>query len=142
MPDKADAEVLQVVDGQLGQYRSVDRVVAKRLFVLLQSETTEPDPDVHARLLDAVTTTLLYLSANQSGARTVSAACRRPRSPEHYSAPAGLIGLSGYRALGRTGTLTPSWRTSALGHRLPSVGTRGASVVPSAPDIAAAARDR
>jgi hypothetical protein len=31
---------------------------------------------------------------------------------------------------------------SESGHRLPSVGTRGASVVPSAPDIAAAARDR
>jgi hypothetical protein len=34
------------------------------------------------------------------------------------------------------------WRRSAWGHRLPSVGTRGASVVPSAPDIAAAARGR
>jgi hypothetical protein len=33
--NQAYAEVLQIVGGQLGQNRGVDRVVAKRCFVLL-----------------------------------------------------------------------------------------------------------
>jgi hypothetical protein len=36
------------VDYQLGQYRGIDGVVAERLLVLLQSETVEPCPNVHA----------------------------------------------------------------------------------------------
>jgi hypothetical protein len=55
--DETDAEVLQVVSRQLRQYRSINGVVAKRLLVLLQPETAEPCPDVHARLPDAVTAT-------------------------------------------------------------------------------------
>jgi hypothetical protein len=35
MSNEVDAKVLQVVGGQLGQYRGVDRIVSKRLFVLL-----------------------------------------------------------------------------------------------------------
>ena len=49
MPDEADAEVLEVVGGQLRQYRDVDRVFAKRLFVFLHAEAVEPGCNVHAR---------------------------------------------------------------------------------------------
>jgi hypothetical protein len=49
MPDEAHAEILEVVGSQLRQYRGV----AKRLFVLLQSEAMEPCRNVHARLPDA-----------------------------------------------------------------------------------------
>src|SRR5207237_9312719 len=35
VPDEAHTEILEVVGGQLRQYRGVDRVVAKRRFVLL-----------------------------------------------------------------------------------------------------------
>jgi hypothetical protein len=59
---------------------------------------------------DVVSTALLYLRANHGGAGTVNAEGGRSRSPEHYSAPAGLIGRSGGRALGRTGTLKRSSR--------------------------------
>ena len=62
MSDEADAEVLEIVGGQLGQYRGVDGVVAKRLLVLLQPETVEPRCDVHARLPAAP----IHLSRNCS----------------------------------------------------------------------------
>src|SRR6516162_10149351 len=55
VPDEGDAEVPQVVGGQLRQHRGVDRVVAKPRFVLLQAETVEPGCDVHPRLPAAVT---------------------------------------------------------------------------------------
>jgi len=53
--DQVYAEVFEIVGGQIGQSRGVDRVVAKRLFVLLQSEAAEPGCDVHARLHAAIT---------------------------------------------------------------------------------------
>ena len=55
MPDEVHAEVLEVVGGQLRQYCRVNRVVAKRLLVLLQPETVEPCRNVHALLPAAVT---------------------------------------------------------------------------------------
>jgi hypothetical protein len=61
--DEADAEVLEVVGGQLRQYRGVDRVVAKRLFVLLHAEAVEPGRDVHVHLPDAA----LASSSNHTG---------------------------------------------------------------------------
>ena len=48
VPDEVDPDVPEVVGGQLGQYGRVDRVVAKRLIVLLQSEAVEPACNVHA----------------------------------------------------------------------------------------------
>jgi len=48
VPDEVDPNVFEVLDGQLGQYRCVDRAFAKRLSVLLQSEVVEPVYDVHA----------------------------------------------------------------------------------------------
>jgi hypothetical protein len=59
MPDEDDAEILEVVGGQLGQHCGVDRVVAKRLFVLPHSEAVEPGSDVHTRLPAAITPTRL-----------------------------------------------------------------------------------
>jgi hypothetical protein len=59
VPDKAHAEVLEVLGGQLRQYRGIDRVVAKRLLVLPQSEAVEPGRDVHARLPAAVIAALI-----------------------------------------------------------------------------------
>src|ERR1700730_3612355 len=53
MSDEAYTEVLEVVGGQFRQHGVVDRVVAKRLLVLLQPETVEPFRNVHARLPDA-----------------------------------------------------------------------------------------
>jgi hypothetical protein len=50
VPDEAYAEVPQIVGRQLRQYRGIDRVVAKRLIVLLHPEAVEPGCDVHARL--------------------------------------------------------------------------------------------
>jgi hypothetical protein len=47
VPNQANAEVPQVVGRQLRQYRGVDRVVAKRLFVLLHAKAVEPGRDVH-----------------------------------------------------------------------------------------------
>jgi hypothetical protein len=52
--DQADAEVPEIVGGQLRQHRGIDLVVAKGLFVLLQSEAVEPRRDVHARLPDGL----------------------------------------------------------------------------------------
>ena len=34
MADNVNAEVLEVVAGQIGQYRGIDRILAKRVFVL------------------------------------------------------------------------------------------------------------
>jgi hypothetical protein len=65
MPDEADAEVSEVVGRQLRQHRGIDRVVAKRLFVLLHAEAVEPGCDVHARLPDAFTAASVHLTANR-----------------------------------------------------------------------------
>ena len=69
MPDEVDTKVPKVLGSQLRQYDGVDRVVAKRLLILLQSETVEPHRNVHARLPDAIFAAFLYLSAD----------CRRGR---------------------------------------------------------------
>jgi hypothetical protein len=50
MPDEADAEVLEVLGRQLRQYRRIDRVVEKSLFVLLHAEAAEPGCDIHAAI--------------------------------------------------------------------------------------------
>ena len=57
MPDEIYADILEVVGGQLRQYRAIDRIVAKRRLVLLHPKTVEPLRDVHARLPAA----LVYL---------------------------------------------------------------------------------
>jgi hypothetical protein len=59
MSDQADADVREILGGQLRQHRSIDRVVAKRLFVLLQPETVEPRRYIHARLPHAVIAALV-----------------------------------------------------------------------------------
>src|SRR6516225_2248197 len=50
VPDEAYAKFPEIVGSQLRQYRDIDRVVTKRLIVLLHSEAVEPGCDVHARL--------------------------------------------------------------------------------------------
>ena len=60
MPYQRDAEILQILGGQSRQYRSVDLVVAERLFVLLQPETVEPCRYVHALLLPHGCVPLIY----------------------------------------------------------------------------------
>ena len=77
---ESDAEVIQVIGRQLRQYRSINGVLAKRLLVLLQPETTKPSRDVHARLHDAVTAARGYRTPNYRCARMLNAACRTPRS--------------------------------------------------------------
>ena len=67
MPDEVDPDVPEVVGGQLGQYGRVDRVVAKRLIVLLQSEAVEPACNVHACPPDAVLAAWLILPGIPGG---------------------------------------------------------------------------
>ena len=42
MSDRADADVPEILGGQFQQHCSIDCVVVKRPFVLLQPETPEP----------------------------------------------------------------------------------------------------
>jgi len=86
MPDQGDAEILQILGRQARQYPCVDLVHAERLLVLLQPETVEPCRNVHARILNAVTATLVYRTPNCRCPRILSAACRRPTSRVHHAA--------------------------------------------------------
>jgi hypothetical protein len=45
--DCGDAELFQILGGQLRQYPQVDLVLAKRLFVSLKPELAQPAPNVH-----------------------------------------------------------------------------------------------
>ena len=45
---KRNAEVLEVLIGQLRQNISVDFIAAKRSFVLSEFEAAQPSPDIHA----------------------------------------------------------------------------------------------
>ena len=67
VPDEADPDVPEVLGGQFGQYGRVDRVVAKRLIVLLQSEAVEPACNVHACPPDAVLAAWLILPGIPGG---------------------------------------------------------------------------
>src|SRR5580704_2852409 len=102
MPDEVDPEVLEVVGGQLRQYCCVDRVVAKRLFILLQPETVEPGPDVHARLPDAVTAAGPYRTPIVDG-REYSARLVAAQGQGRSYSDSPVIGPSGGRALRRAG---------------------------------------
>ena len=53
MSNEANSKVLKIIGSQLQQYRGIDRIVAKRLLVLLQPEIVEPRRDIHRRLPDA-----------------------------------------------------------------------------------------
>ena len=75
--DEADADIPEIIGGQLRQHRGVDLVVAKSLFVLLQSEVVEPRRDIYARLPDAILAAFGNLSAYRRNARMFSAAGRR-----------------------------------------------------------------
>jgi hypothetical protein len=77
MPDEVYAEILEIVGGQLRQYRGIDGVFAKRRCVLLHPEAMEPGCDVHPRLPAA----LVYLIEIVGAARGISAAGRRPAHP-------------------------------------------------------------
>ena len=46
--DLRDADILQVIAGQLRQLRAIDRVVAEGGFVLLQPQASQPVCDIHA----------------------------------------------------------------------------------------------
>jgi hypothetical protein len=47
MADAGNAEVLEVVAGQIGQEIDVDLVVTERLLVALEPEAAQPVPDFH-----------------------------------------------------------------------------------------------
>src|SRR5215469_17341700 len=118
MPNKAHAELLQVVGGQLGQYRGIDGVVAERLLVLLQPETVEPCPNIHALLPAAVTAARAYrtriVGMREYSTWLISAHSRAA----HHAAIARVTGPSGGRAPRRAAKLTRPSRvlvTSALG---------------------------
>src|SRR5215469_3415984 len=83
MPDEADAEILQVVCVQLWQHCGVDRVVAKRLFVLLHAKAVEPGCDIHACLPRHGHHRASYLTRIARCARGISAAGRRPPYAVH-----------------------------------------------------------
>ena len=80
VPDEADTQVLEIVGGQLRQYCGIDRVVAKRLFVLLHAEALKPGGDVHTRLPAAINSASVYLTQIAARALGISVADRRPRS--------------------------------------------------------------
>src|SRR5215831_78644 len=101
MPHRADTDFPEILGGQFGQYCGVDRVVAKRLFVSLQSETVEPGPDVHARLPDAVTPRWFTL-AQTDAARECSARHITGRGHAvHDAAMAVVVGLGARAKRGR-----------------------------------------
>src|SRR5437660_11402487 len=77
MPDEGHAEVLQVVGGQLRQYRGIDRIVAKRSFVLLHTEAVEPGRNVHPHPPAATVPHGLYLIVDDSLCAKKSAVCAR-----------------------------------------------------------------
>ena len=52
MADGGDAEILQVVDRQSLQHRSVNVVVAERRLVLPKTQAPQPKPHVHVVSLD------------------------------------------------------------------------------------------
>ena len=78
--DQVHTQVLEVVGSQFWQYGGVNRVVAKRLFVLLHVEALEPVGDVHTRLPAAITTAPGHLTGIAGRALAMSAAGRRPKS--------------------------------------------------------------
>ena len=49
MANARDTHFLQVVDGEFGQHRTVDAIVAEYIFVLAETEVSKPIPDVHSR---------------------------------------------------------------------------------------------
>jgi len=77
MADRHDADLLEILRCQLRQYLGIDRVVAKRCFVLLHADAVEPGCDVHARLPAAALAAQVYLTAIKSRGREISAAARR-----------------------------------------------------------------
>ena len=42
MPDQRDAEIPEVLGGEVEQYFAIDRVLSERVVVLLQSEAAQP----------------------------------------------------------------------------------------------------
>src|SRR5882757_7272678 len=50
MSDQGDADVPEIFGGQFRQHCSINRVIAKRLFILLQPETAKPCRNVHVLL--------------------------------------------------------------------------------------------
>src|SRR5438105_6407137 len=69
MSDEGHAEVLQVVGGQLRQYRGIDRILAKRSFVLLHTEAVEPGRNVHPHPPAATAPHGLYLIVDDPSVR-------------------------------------------------------------------------
>src|SRR6266851_533916 len=78
MSNEAYTEVLEVVGGQFRQHGVVDRVLAKRLLVLLQPETVEPFRNVHARLPDTVTAARVNPTPNCRRARILRCGLSQP----------------------------------------------------------------
>ena len=64
MTNEAYTQVLEVVGGQFRQHGVVDRVLAKCLLILTQTETVEPGRYVHARLPHAVSAARLHPISN------------------------------------------------------------------------------
>jgi hypothetical protein len=47
---EGDADILEVLIGQLRQDVGVDLVLPKQVVVLIKAETAEPGPDIHFQL--------------------------------------------------------------------------------------------
>src|SRR5262245_29458460 len=107
MADKIDAQILKVIGCQLAQNLGIDRVIAKRLFVLLHPEVAEPSCDVHARLPGAVLAASRNFTAICHRGLMLSAARRYITAKQRD--PALLVASAT-----RVGTPTGSRTTSAL----------------------------
>jgi hypothetical protein len=59
MPDQTDAEILQILGGQAGQYACVDLVRAERRLVLLEPELPQPIRDIHRRHVPVIRSTVV-----------------------------------------------------------------------------------
>jgi hypothetical protein len=69
--DPGDADVLEILHGQLGKYLGVDTVVAKRRLVLLQPQARQPRRNVHAALPGVEPFSLAGFKLTRSAARGV-----------------------------------------------------------------------
>jgi hypothetical protein len=107
MADKIDAQILKVIGCQLAHDHGIDRVIAKRLFVLLHPEVAKPSCDIHARLSCAVLAASRNFTAICHGGLMLSAAPRYITAKQRDPA---LLVASATRA----GTPTGSRTTSAL----------------------------
>ena len=72
--DHGDADLLEILPGQLGEYLGVDAVVAKRRLVLLEPQAPQPRRDLHAALPDVEP-----IWCSETSIYHIMSSARRPR---------------------------------------------------------------